>query len=164
MTDKTLYEALTEAGVPTSSHRSDLYFKKTIRAETILSQYPHLQKMSGKFRNTVDNDWWIDVPFAYDPFWNERDPLAFPFTDEKLKKVLKYKQEVRAIQNLVTKQYSVKIGLATIADYERRIDNALANIEAGYQVDENREWLRIVRRALYIARQHYVDKAENCTI
>lgn len=62
----TLYEQLKMAQCQTDNHYSDLYVKDTPNARAIF------RKNRTPFRcfvNNLDNDFWFEVPFAYDPFW-----------------------------------------------------------------------------------------------
>ena len=68
----TLYESIMLAGVPTSNHESDLYFPATKETWAILRQHPTEYHNSSVFRNNVDGAMWIDVPFAYTPWWEAR--------------------------------------------------------------------------------------------
>ena len=71
MTTKTLYDAITEAGIPTDSHESDLYIRATPEAAEILAQYP-CAVTAKVFRSHVDGEWWWDVPFMYQPYWDAK--------------------------------------------------------------------------------------------
>jgi hypothetical protein len=68
----TLYQELKAAGVPLDSHESDLYFKHTREAIDILRRYPVECKASKSFRSELDGDSWVEVPFAFSPFWEDR--------------------------------------------------------------------------------------------
>ncbi len=60
-----LYQELKEAGADVEHHESDLYVRYS---------QPNLKIVQdsglafGRFKGT-DNQWWIDVPFMYEPFW-----------------------------------------------------------------------------------------------
>ena len=65
----TLYESLKAAGIETDHHESDLYFPATQSSREILARFP-LQKSNARpFVNQVSGGVWIDVPFAWDPYW-----------------------------------------------------------------------------------------------
>ena len=63
---KNPYHALLELGVPIDNHESDLYAEATPEALAIV-------KASGwswsTFTNQITGTLWIDVPFAFEPFW-----------------------------------------------------------------------------------------------
>jgi hypothetical protein len=65
------YKAITAAGIPTDSHESDLYALATPEALAIV-------RASGWsfsfFRSNIDGRTWIDLPFAYSPWWEKRQP------------------------------------------------------------------------------------------
>jgi len=77
---KTLYERLEEAGIEIDHHYSDLYFKKTDESMKILIEYKkELLELSKNnvitysiFTDQINKTLWIDVPFAYDPYWEEK--------------------------------------------------------------------------------------------
>ena len=62
-----LYAALVAAGVPTDSHESDLYCLSTPESRALV-------ELSGKrfnrFTSQVDGKAWLDIPFAFTPFWD----------------------------------------------------------------------------------------------
>jgi len=65
---RNLYQRLTEAGIETDHHESDLYVRATPEAFKILRE----EKRAGcyTFRSQLDGKLWVDVPFAYQPFWD----------------------------------------------------------------------------------------------
>lgn len=69
-----LYEALILAGIEVENHESNLYFPRTEQTLAILKQFP-LQKANAEtFTNQATphkGEAWIDVPFAYKPFWDK---------------------------------------------------------------------------------------------
>ena len=67
--DKTLYSDLKAAGIPISNHESDLYFKYSPESVAILDKYPLEKSNAQRFRNCIDGTTWVDVPFAYIPWW-----------------------------------------------------------------------------------------------
>lgn len=52
-------------------HESDLYIRKTPTSEKLIAQYPY-QNIVNTFRCAIEHDVWYEIPFAYDPFWEER--------------------------------------------------------------------------------------------
>lgn len=67
-----LYTDLIEAGVEVSNHESDLYFPRTPETVAILLKHPVQKSIAQNFRNQITKTTWIDVPFAFDPFWEKR--------------------------------------------------------------------------------------------
>lgn len=77
----TLYAALLAAGVPIDNHESDLYFPVTEQSTAILAQYPHSKANATTFANQRPpnvGQRWYDVPFAFLPWWEARQPKKFP--------------------------------------------------------------------------------------
>jgi hypothetical protein len=71
-----LYSQIVAAGIPTDHHESDLYVLDTPAARRILAA--HDQKWT-RFRDTSgekQGEDWLEVPFAYDPFWEEKAKKA----------------------------------------------------------------------------------------
>ncbi len=67
-----LYTELVAAGVPVDSHESDLYVQADPTSFEILDAHPQQKAISAPFWNEVRHAVWIDVPFAYDPWWEKR--------------------------------------------------------------------------------------------
>jgi hypothetical protein len=63
--------ALRKAKIKIDNHASDLYFVQSKQSMRILDQYPAAKKSANRFHGT-DNQQWIEVPFAYDPWWEAR--------------------------------------------------------------------------------------------
>ncbi len=72
----TLYEALRAAGVVCDHHESDLYFEDTPESREILSHYPEKWELSSRFLSQIDGSDWIEVPFAYTPWWRDKARTA----------------------------------------------------------------------------------------
>ena len=71
----TLYDDLKAAGIPTDNHESDLYFPDTPEAREILKRHPLQNSIASRFRNQRPPNVgavWVDVPFAFIPFWERR--------------------------------------------------------------------------------------------
>ena len=68
MTDqpKSLYQILVAIGAEIDSHASDLYVKSTPRSIGLVQLS---EKNYSTFKSNIDGETWIDIPFAYDPFW-----------------------------------------------------------------------------------------------
>ena len=68
-----LYTDIVAAGVPYDHHESDLYIPMTDQTNELVAY--HLERGLAKptlFRNNKDHTQWIDIPFAYDPYWKSR--------------------------------------------------------------------------------------------
>lgn len=70
----TIYEAMKAAGVPIDNHESDLYVKVTPDSTRIVREYGK-EPYTGSatvFTSQVDGEYWYDIPFAFDPWWESR--------------------------------------------------------------------------------------------
>lgn len=67
-----LYSDIVAAGIETDNHQSDLYIPRTVAALEILAKYPEYRYTAKTFVNNLDGKLWIDVPFAYLPWWEKR--------------------------------------------------------------------------------------------
>ncbi len=70
MTSPELFEAIKSAGIPYASHYSDLYVKHTDASVELLTRYQFRENVR-LFKNNIDGLQWLDVPFAYQPFWDK---------------------------------------------------------------------------------------------
>lgn len=72
---KTLFQSIREAGIPYTNHESDLYIKATPETRAILSRFPLNKANATGFINQAaphKGELWLDVPFAFDPFWESK--------------------------------------------------------------------------------------------
>jgi len=67
----TIYAQMLAAGVPTDSHESDLYVKATPEALAIVRRY-RWRNLVTSFTHAVDGTRWLEIPFAFDPWWENR--------------------------------------------------------------------------------------------
>ena len=61
-----LYTDLKDAGCEVESWASDLYVKSTVESRRIVSA---AGVRASHFVDDIDHDLWIEVPFAFDPYW-----------------------------------------------------------------------------------------------
>lgn len=65
-----VFELLRRAGAEMDNHESDLYVRAT---PTVLA----IVRSSGwnwsTFRSEIDGETWIEVPFAFYPWWQQRE-------------------------------------------------------------------------------------------
>lgn len=66
----TLYEKLQADGIPTDNHESDLYFQWSGKAMRIAAEFPVQMRIATTFMSGRDGRLWVDVPFAFDPWWD----------------------------------------------------------------------------------------------
>ena len=71
---KTIYERALELLRPEeiSHHESDLYLKKNHISEMLVDECAFSKSIS-VFISQTDKQIWYDIPFGYDPFWNEKN-------------------------------------------------------------------------------------------
>lgn len=67
-----LFNAIKQAGIEFASHESDLYLPDTPEVRAILEKYPVSKSNAQRFKNQLNGEIWLDVPFAYLPFWERR--------------------------------------------------------------------------------------------
>lgn len=65
---KNLYEACVEAKLEIDHHESNLYIKDCPVARALVYQYAYKLKLF--------SEGWLDVPFAYQPFWDAKTKVA----------------------------------------------------------------------------------------
>jgi hypothetical protein len=64
-----LYKDLVRAGIPTDHHESDLYVLDTPAARETVKKYGYKFQT---FTSNIDGKRWLDVSFAYEPFWEKK--------------------------------------------------------------------------------------------
>ena len=69
-----IYQRMVAAGVKIDSHESDLYVPSTEQTRQIIADYNkevgnNHRLNASTFRNNQDGQPWIDIMFAYEPFW-----------------------------------------------------------------------------------------------
>lgn len=67
-----LYSELRDAGVPIDNWHSDLQFLDTEKAREILEHFPIEKSNARRFVSNLDSKLWVEVPFAYVPWWEMR--------------------------------------------------------------------------------------------
>ncbi len=72
-----IYQEMIEARIPVDSHCSDLYAKVTLVSEEIIARYP-FKKNVRRFRSNLDGTQWFVIPFAFDPYWENKKAKAVP--------------------------------------------------------------------------------------
>jgi hypothetical protein len=64
-----IYQQFNQAGAEIHSYNSDMYVFDTKENREILSQHSEIQTFSS-FRDNVTGKRMIDIPFAFDPWWD----------------------------------------------------------------------------------------------
>ena len=67
----TIYDQMKAAGVQISNHESDLYVPVTPETTAIVNGYAFKSNVT-RFTSNIDKKQWYDIPFAYAPWWSER--------------------------------------------------------------------------------------------
>jgi len=67
-----LYDELQAAGCELDHHESDLYVKVSPEANAILAKDPVQLARAQPFTSEIDGTRWLDIPFAYAPWWRDR--------------------------------------------------------------------------------------------
>lgn len=75
MSTPTLYERLYAAGIEMDSHHSDLYVPVTPESREIIEQAKkdHPTILESIFVSDVDGKEWFDLPFEYQPYWEQKN-------------------------------------------------------------------------------------------
>ena len=69
----TIYQRIVAAGIPHANHESDLYVPDTPEVRRIIEEVKHhTQCCFSSFINQVEGGTWLDIPFAYDHWWEAR--------------------------------------------------------------------------------------------
>ena len=69
LTAETLFQKIVMAGIEFDHHESDLYVKNSTVVHEILEKFPMNATNARPFKSEIDGEMWLDVPFAYEPFW-----------------------------------------------------------------------------------------------
>lgn len=73
-----LFAEIKAAGIPCHNHESDLYLPDTAEVWRILEKFPGHRANARRFFNRVEKETWLDVPFAFQPWWDIRAGKAKP--------------------------------------------------------------------------------------
>lgn len=71
-----LFSAIVAAGIPYDSHESDLYIPDTPAASAVLALWPLEASNARPFSSEIDGKPWLDIPFAFLPYWEARARTA----------------------------------------------------------------------------------------
>ena len=69
---KSIYKQMKKAKVPINNHASDLYVPVNGTTQTIVSLYKYRQNVQ-VFKSQIDKKMWFDIPFAFDPWWDNAE-------------------------------------------------------------------------------------------
>lgn len=71
MTSADLYQAVLDGNLEHDSHYSDLYLRATPEARALISRYKFKANVQA-FTSQIDGKLWLDVPFAFTPYWEKQ--------------------------------------------------------------------------------------------
>jgi len=89
----TIYQSCLEADIETANHCSDLYIPVTPQTTTLIAKHKIAPK---SFRNKCTGTIWYEIPFCYDPWWEQR---GFVFPEIKKQEILMTTQEIHVLAN-----------------------------------------------------------------
>jgi len=72
----TFFDCIAARGIPYSNHESDLYVPFSEEVREILNDFPREKELAKQFINQMNQEVWLDIPFAYLPWWRERQIKA----------------------------------------------------------------------------------------
>lgn len=75
----TLYQICKAKGLPLDNHESDLYVQDSPEAVEAVRATGH---SFSRFLNKIDGKVWLDIPFAYDPWWEDRVRRTVDLSDK----------------------------------------------------------------------------------
>ncbi len=75
----TIYEKVKTAGLEYDTHESDLYVKDGPEIQELLKDYKYRSNVTG-FISNIDKKRWLDIPFAFDPWWDRAERIAASWT------------------------------------------------------------------------------------
>jgi hypothetical protein len=67
-----LYDELVKSGIELDHHESDLYVLDTPAAREVLQAYAAKGAAFRWFKSEIDKRMWIEIPFAFDPWWSAK--------------------------------------------------------------------------------------------
>ena len=76
-----VYDALIDAGCKVEGHESDLFVEETPESMDVLNK---LGIVPDKFKESKSGKPWLEIPFAFKPFWDAKNGKGVPETAEGL--------------------------------------------------------------------------------
>jgi hypothetical protein len=68
----TIYEEMKAAGVEIDNHESDMYVPNNETTRKIVEEYEYKCNVT-TFKSAIDGTPWLDIPFSFDPWWDEAE-------------------------------------------------------------------------------------------
>lgn len=78
MLTPSLFSEIVAAGIEYDSHESDLYLPDCPAVHSILSRFPLEKAGATRFVHQAMHTAWLDVPFAFLPYWEARSRINLP--------------------------------------------------------------------------------------
>jgi hypothetical protein len=104
--DDNLYDEVIRLGIKHDHHESDLYIPYTPENMALARKYG---KSAQTFKSNVDGKTWIDIPFAYSPFWEKKQreaqamgPLAGGIERKRLEALKQAGHEPKRIKRITS--------------------------------------------------------------
>lgn len=66
-----VYTDILAARIEHDHHESDLYVPDNAEVRQILDRHVEFKKNAKPFKDKFTGNTWLDIPFAYDPFYNK---------------------------------------------------------------------------------------------
>jgi hypothetical protein len=66
-----IYQEIKDLGVKIDHHESDLYVPVTTETTKLINKYEFKNNVKS-FVCNIDKKTWYDIPFAYSPFWDNK--------------------------------------------------------------------------------------------
>jgi hypothetical protein len=83
--DKNIFEAVKRLGIEYDNHCSDLYIPRTAQTLELCKNFGKTGVSAMPFVNQLNGKIWLDIPFAYIPYWEKLYPFRNPPTDTQYK-------------------------------------------------------------------------------
>lgn len=70
-----IYAECIARGIPVANHYSDLYIPVTPQTTALIREFQEVGKLLSSpdtFVNQVEGGLWYDLPFQYEPYWEQK--------------------------------------------------------------------------------------------
>ncbi len=95
----TVYQDMLAQGIEIDHAEADLFVPDTPAAHAVLARHPAFEAITTRFRPTGSARFWLEIRFAYDPFWKTacfHGPMPRGKFDEPAKALDARAAEIRA--------------------------------------------------------------------
>jgi len=66
------FEEIKATGIEYDNHCSDLYIPRTSQTLEICKKWGKTGVLCTSFINQINHEIWLDIPFAYMPYWEKK--------------------------------------------------------------------------------------------